>query len=495
LKYSQRVARIGYYLFDIQRDCWTSSEMLDEIFGIDKEYTRDVNGWLELISPGMRADMQNYLATNILTNHESFDKQYKVLNHRTNTECWVHGLGTLELDSNGALLKMFGTIQDISQVKNSEQELTVARERAEESDRLKSALLNNMSHEIRTPMNAIMGFSSLLSGANGDEIKAFTDIIVKSSEHLLKLLDDVILLSRLQSEKMREQILDCIPAEIINYIFSIFQHSDLNKGLEIRSFIPDEYKNLIVRADESKIRQVLTNLVSNAVKYTPKGFIEIGYCIVDQSLEFYVKDTGIGVPLKEQKKIFETFFRGEAAISNAIRGNGLGLNIAKELVEVMHGTIGVISEPMKGSHFYFTIPLVTATQIDIPKTQPVVSHQAKDLSILVADDEPLNFQYIEILLKGIAKRLDHASNGKIAVEMALKQEYDLVLMDIKMPIMDGIEATKIILESKPDLPVIGQTAFNSGEDLELARKAGFVDFVIKPISKASLLKTISKIFS
>ena len=352
-----------------------------------------------------------------------------------------------------------------------------------------------MSHEIRTPMNAIMGFSTLLSGADGEEIKAFTDIIVKSSEHLLKLLDDVILLSRLQSEKMKEQIHDCIPAEIINYVYTIFQHSYLNNGLEIRSSIPDLHKDLIIRADESKIRQILTNLVSNAVKYTPNGFVEIGFNTVNDRLEFYVKDTGIGIPVKEQKKIFETFFRGEAAISNAIRGNGLGLNIAKELVEVMQGTIGVISEPMKGSHFFFTIPLVTAEQIKLSKTQTVISHKASDLSILVADDEPLNFQYLEILLKNVAKRLDHASNGKIAVEMALTQEYDLVLMDIKMPVMDGVEATKIILKSKPELPVIGQTAFNSSEDLELARKAGFVDFVIKPISKASLLKTINKIFS
>ncbi len=267
-------------------------------------------------------------------------------------------------DENGKLVALVGVAMDITEEQKKKKELLEAKESAEESNRLKSALLNNLSHEIRTPMNAIMGFSNLLLDAADDEKKTYAEIIKKSSNHLLKLIDDVILISRLQSEKMPLSIYDCIPAEIVGHVFQIFKKVDLNKGLKIKVSIPDQHKNLIIRTDEDKIVQILTNLVSNAVKYTLEGSVEIGMNVYDCVVEFFVEDTGMGIPKKELNKIFDNFYRGELALNYAIRGNGLGLCITKELVELMGGTISVQSEVKKGSRFYFTVPYKSSANLN-----------------------------------------------------------------------------------------------------------------------------------
>lgn len=259
-------------------------------------------------------------------------------------------------DENGKIIAVIGVAMDNTEERKKKAELLEAKEQAEESNRLKTALLNNLSHEIRTPMNAIMGFSSLLQEADLEEKKTYGEIIKKSSNHLLKLIDDVILISRLQNEKVSLNIYDCIPAEIVNHVYQVFKHADLNKGLEIKINVPETHKNLIIRSDEDKIVQILTNLVSNAVKYTLEGSIEIGFNVYECVVEYYVEDTGIGIPKKELLRIFENFYRGEQARFQAIRGNGLGLCITKELVELMGGTISVLSEVNKGSRFSFTIP-------------------------------------------------------------------------------------------------------------------------------------------
>ena len=383
--------------------------------------------------------------------------------------------------------------QDITEQKKLTIDLIDAKEKAEESDRLKSAFLANMSHEIRTPMNAIMGFSNLMSEADADEKNAYAAIIEKSSEQLLTLIDDVILLSRLQSEKMPVNNIVFSPYELVTDISLMFNHPDLKKGLDIKASISEQYKNLVILSDAGKIRQVLTNLTSNAVKYTLEGSIEIGFNLRGELIEFYVKDTGIGIPEQEKHQIFETFYRGEQAISSAIRGTGLGLNIAKELVSLMGGSIGVDSVHRKGSYFYFTIPLEQSEpkRSGTSLRQPVV-HEMKNLKILIVDDEPVNFQYIEILLKGRAKLIDHAINGKVAVEMASKTSYDLILMDLKMPVMGGIEATELLKQEFPKIPIIAQTAYTMPDDKEIALQAGCDDVIFKPIKKEELIALLQK---
>ncbi len=266
----------------------------------------------------------------------------------------------VEFVSNSYLVENLKVIQcnirDISIRVKAESELVKAKEMAEEGNRLKLALLRNLSHEIRTPLNAIMGFSRFIPNAKKDKLKKYSDIILQCSNDLLKLTDDVILLSRLQSEKMSISRVNFMPSELILSICHLFQKRDYGCEIEIKHSFPGQNKNIRIRSDEKKIGQILTYFITNAIKYTPQGSVEIGFDIRENKIVFYVKDTGIGIPVVERKSIFEAFFRGEQAIFNAIRGNGLGLSISIELVKLLGGEIKLESEENIGSCFYFSIP-------------------------------------------------------------------------------------------------------------------------------------------
>jgi len=382
---------------------------------------------------------------------------------------------------------------DITERNQHELELNAAKVKDEESNRLKPAFLVSMSHEIRTPMNAIMGFSDLLMEAEGDEKRQFAAIIQKCSKQLLSLIDDVIHLSRLQSKILPVDNIRFKPAELVTDVFRMFNHPNLKKELDIAMIIPGQYKDLVMQSDAGKIRQILTNLVANAMKYTLQGIVKLGFELQDGLVEFYVTDTGIGIPEKEQERIFESFYRSEQAISSSIEGTGLGLSIAKELVELMGGVIGVSSNPDKGSRFFFSIPLDKSDKMNSGKPLPQTEQKyLKDYTILIAEDKRVHYLYIEILLKDIVKRIDHAINGKEAVELAIKNCYNLILMDLKMPVMGGIEATKILKRQFPEIPIIAQTAYSVPEEKESALKAGCADFLTKPIKKRELIEMINR---
>jgi PAS domain S-box-containing protein len=396
-------------------------------------------------------------------------------------------------DENGKPVATIDVAIDITEMRKRREELVVAKEHAEEINRLKSALLNNLSHEIRTPMNAIMGFSDLMKEADSDEKNRYAEIISNSSVQLLSMIDDVILLSRLQSEKLPLDKTEFRPAELVSEIRMAFDHPIMNKGLEIRENIPMHLKYLTLRADVKKIRQVIINFVSNSLKYTAEGYIELGFELKEGSVEFFVRDTGMGITEKEKELIFDVFYRSEQALSSAIRGTGLGLNIAKELIDLMGGNIWVLSESGKGSTFYFTVPVDQSEQLRLEEPPKLTFNQGlNNLNILIVDDEHFNIQYLEILFKDKVKKVDYALNGKEAVEMAFQNNYDLILMDLKMPIMDGIEATRILKEKYPEILIIAQTACAFPEEKDSAMLAGCDDFIVKPINKEKMMKVINK---
>ncbi len=285
----------------------------------------------------------------------------------------ILGGKTFQISNTGMLYRgkkvMLGIFQDITERNQYELELVAAKLKAEENNRLKSAFLVSMGHEIRTPMNAIVGFSELLMEDEGDK-KQFATIIQKCSKQLLALIEDILHLSRLQSGKMPVDKIGFKPAELVADLYRMFNLPYLKKELDISINIPSQYEDLIILADAGKIRQVLTNFVANALKYTLKGSVKLGFDLQNGFIEFYVVDTGIGIPPKEQQRIFESFYRGEEAISFAIEGTGLGLSIAKELVELMGGVIGVNSGPKKGSRFFFSIPLEKSDRINAAKPLP-----------------------------------------------------------------------------------------------------------------------------
>jgi len=390
---------------------------------------------------------------------------------------------------------IMGIVRDITRRLETEQKLIRAKDRAEESNRLKSAFLNNMNHELRTPMNAIMGFSELLDKADCDQKEQFASIIRSSAKQLLTLMDDVLYLSRLQSEKLPIKNTYFSPYKIITDIVDMFNVAKENENIEIIPGNPDDLADLTIYADMAKIRQVLTNLASNAIKHTFEGVVEIGFFIEEKEIEFYVKDTGIGIPEDEQAKIFETFYRGRQSTSAAIRGTGLGLSIAKQLTEQIGGIISLTSDLGRGSYFHINLPLRGQKSSHKEKPLPPGEKKLKELkniSVLIAEDDPSNYLLFEILLKKKVKILDHAWNGKDAVDMVDKNEYDIVFMDIKMPIMDGIKATKIIKQKYPELHIIAQTAFTSPDEKKNIINSGCSDYLAKPIKKSELMSVIQK---
>ncbi len=377
-------------------------------------------------------------------------------------------------------------------------DLKIAKEKAEESDRLKSSFLTNMSHEIRTPMNAIIGFSDLL-GENNLESDIKNDLISEisiQSYSLLNLIDNILDLSRIDTNQFKTQKrkfdLNNTLKDIYNSFYDIIKH----KGLQFNLKTPENTINAF--SDSYRIKQVFNNLIDNAIKFTEKGKIEIGFTTVRSTIEFFVKDTGIGLSENEQSHIFERFTKIEDDKKKLYRGAGLGLAISKNIVRLLNGDIWVESSPMEGAAFYFTIPFhdeVSEKQIDFEKP-PVIEETLNwsDKTILIAEDEESNFRFFEMLIKNTKAKILRAENGKEAIKKCKDHNIDLVLMDIKMPIMDGLEATKIIKHSKPKLPIITVSAFSSKEDSELSISAGCEEHLSKPIQRQNLLRTIKKYF-
>ncbi len=496
LKYSQKVARLGYYIFDIESGIWRNSEMLDEIFGIGKNYKRDFKGWINIIDKGQQQEMLDYFQNQVLKGNQVFDKEYKVINKKNKTAFWVHGLGTLELDAAGNLIKMFGTIQDITDRKKVELELLAAKEKAEESDHLKTAFLHNISHEIRTPMNAIVGFSDFLKDRElpfEKQVK-FVDIISKSSNQLLSIITDIISISTIEAgqEKIiaKETDINNLLKNLYHQFLPIAEARNLHFELRISSA---EIKNNIL-TDETKLIQILSNLIGNALKFTENGHVIFGYTKKHKTLEFFVEDTGIGVPEEMYDSIFDRFRQIEITETRKYSGSGLGLSISKAYVELLGGKIWLQSVLNKKTTFNFTIPIIAyknkATNSKTKKKILIASNKIKN--ILVAEDEDSNFILLEALLEDSNINLLRAINGVEAVEICKTQPVDLVLMDIKMPMMDGYEATKKIRAFNLILPIIAQTAYTTKDDENKAIECGFTDFISKPFSKEMLISKINE---
>jgi PAS domain S-box-containing protein len=397
-------------------------------------------------------------------------------------------------DKDGKITGLVGIGHDITERKHNEEELIKAKEKAEESDRLKTAFLHNISHEIRTPMNAIVGFSALLGEPELTERSRdeYIEVIMKSSDHLLSIITDIVDISNIEANLIKTIKNEISVNSILNSLCNQFIPTAMEKNILMSCENGLSDSESIVLTDSTKLTQILSNLISNALKFTGEGYIKLSYKVLGEFIEFCVSDTGIGIPGEYHEKIFDRFYQIQSSDSRLYEGTGLGLAITQAYVELMGGKVWLDSEPGKGTSFFFTIPY----EKPLVKTNPIVTTTvSKDFvfpvkkTILVAEDMDSNFKLIRYFLSGINADILRAENGKEAVEkFYTNKNIDLILMDVKMPVMDGYAAVKLIRESDPIIPIIAQTAY--ADDRETAVECGCNGFLSKPFDKQKLINTI-----
>jgi len=368
-----------------------------------------------------------------------------------------------------------------------------AEQKAVESDRLKTAFLQNISHEIRTPMNGIIGFAGLLEDENLSESqrKEYLTTIIKSSNRLLDLVNQVLDISLIETGSIAVHYKPVRLNHLVEEIHEIWS-PQVKEGILFSLSKGFDNENDTIITDEEKLKQLLNNLIGNAVKFTETGYIRFGYIAAGKELTFFVEDSGIGIPKESHEVIFDRFHKIERPTSRFFDGAGLGLAICKSTLDMLNGKMVVKSEPGAGSIFKFTIPYKPAKTIDSSKA--VADYKSiAGLIILVAEDEMMNFRYIEELLSGTGIELIHASNGEEAVEQCKKRnDISLVLMDIRMPNMNGFDATRLIKELRPELPVVAQSAYLIKNEIRHGLQVEFDDYLSKPFLKDELLHAILK---
>lgn len=407
------------------------------------------------------------------------------------------------LNAQGKTTHYIAIKEDITSRKNVEKQLIKAKEKAEESDRLKSAFLANMSHEIRTPMNGILGFTELLKAPqlSGEEQQEYINIIEKSGKRMLNIINDIISISKVESGQIEISISETNVNEQIEYIHTFFRPEAKQKGIELSVSKLLSPKDTLIQTDREKVYAVLTNLVKNALKFTNEGSIEFGCEKKGGFLEFFIKDTGLGISKSQKKIIFERFRQANETISRTHEGSGLGLAISKAYVEMLGGKIWVESKEGKGSAFYFTIPFNSENKLEGTIVAEKVSsglkeeNKVKDLKVLIVEDDAISKLLITIAVKPYSKEIIKVGTGFEAIDACRSNpDIDLVMMDINMPEMGGYEATKLIREFNKDLVIIAQTANGMQSDRDDAIAAGCTDYISKPINITSLGKLIQKYF-
>jgi PAS domain S-box-containing protein len=522
LKEAQRLANIGNWSWDFHTDRLYLSDEMYNIIGLERnERALNVATHEKHYTPKSWALFRETVKKTSQTG-ESYEIELEILEPEENKK-YVVARGEAVFGKNNEITGLRGTLQDITdrkiaenelktqneeylalneeleehmeRIKKMNQELDIARKKAEESDRLKSSFLANMSHEIRTPMNGIIGFAGMFTkkGLTDDKRNYYAKIVIDNSKQLLTIVNDILDISRIEAGSVEIKQEEVNVNDLINSLYAMYKPKS---GDKLLNFIP--FKSLtdnesVIISDKTRLKQALDNLLNNAFKFTHEGEIQFGYELQDENIGFYVTDTGIGIAREQQDKIFEQFRQEEMGITRQYGGTGLGLAICKKLVNLLGGDIRVESVKGKGSSFYFTIPYKPVNQLEEMSGNKKQDKNVERFTILVAEDEEINYLYVEEELTGEGIQLILAKNGKEAVDMTRDNPgIDLILMDIKMPALDGLKATKMIKEFRPGLPIIAYTAYVFDNDKAKAMEAGCDDYLTKPLDIDRLRELIEK---
>jgi PAS domain S-box-containing protein len=396
------------------------------------------------------------------------------------------------------LLQVYAqTLVNVKERLVKEQKLISSKEKAEESDRLKSSFLANMSHEIRTPMNGILGFLDLLKEPDlSEENKiAYISIVTQSGHRLLETINDIIEISKIEAGELKINLVPVNISELMGYYHGFFRQQTDLKGIHyiVSNQIPYNIKSF--QTDKNKLESIITNLIKNAIKFTHSGYVEFGCFIKENDLNFYVKDSGVGIAAEKLEAIFDRFVQADLSIARPQEGSGLGLSIVKAYIEMLGGQISVDSVPGKGSIFTFSIPFINSEESkQVENTiDPILTGNHHNSTFLIAEDDFSSYLYLEKLLSGKGVTFLHTTNGDDTVKTVIENpEISIVLMDIRLPGMSGLEATRKIREFNSAIPIIAQTAYSLAGDREMAIEAGCNDYISKPVNRDELLRLVHK---
>ena len=487
-------SKSGNWELHIGTQTMVASVGATKIYGVDKDHM-DFSVVKKVPLQEYRP-MMDLALKELIENNKPYDIEFKIKAIDTGNIKDIHSIAIYDKEKE----ILFGAIQDITEHKKVEEELIKAKEKAEESDKLKTAFLQNLSHEIRTPMNAIIGFSELLKDSFDDKnnLEKYTGIICQRSYDLLGIINDILDIAKIESGQLTVNLEECnidTLFEDLTSFFNEFQSRTRKEQIKFSLISEISPSDNIIVTDRLKLKQILINLISNALKFTLHGTVT-GGCKMDknQNLLFYVSDTGIGIPPEKQKLIFERFFQLNQIKTATVGGNGLGLSIVKGLVNLLGSEISLESKVGKGSTFSFTIPFKTIQSLHQEKTdvqEPAVKNLLNKTVLIVEDDQD-NSEYLTKLLTDAGMKILLATNGKEAIEISKNNPIDIILMDIRLPDISGYEAVHQIIQFKPGLKIIVQTAYYSLNEEKEALQAGCCDYLSKPISKDKLLNMLNK---
>ncbi|TRX36988.1 PAS domain S-box protein [Flavobacterium sp. ZT3R18] len=546
LKETQIIAELGTYSINMTTGNWTHTDLVNSIFGIDSSYDLNSKKWLSIVHPAWRKIMIDYLLDEVVGKKMQFNKEYKIIRVNDNEERWVHALGTLKWDKNNQPQVIVGAIRDITErklmemelisakekaeenekdlltkyieyeeindkLKQTNKELTKAKQQAEEANKAKSNFLSNMSHEIRTPLNGIVGFTDLLMKTNLEKNQLeYMSTINVSANSLMEIINDILDFSKIESGKLELHIEQTDLYDLLHQVIDLFKHQANLKNIDLSLNIGDKVPQYIY-ADSIRFKQILVNLISNALKFTSFGYIRLDVDLVKMSkkdkstIRFSIKDSGIGIKQYNQKKIFNSFVQEDNATSKKFGGTGLGLAISNLLLELMDSSLHLESKYGDGSDFFFAIKLKNASPIKtafIELTNQIIQSEVNRiknsnvLKVLIVEDNTINLFLAKTLVKRIIPNviIFEARDGNEGIAQFELHRPDLILMDVQMPIKNGYEATLEIrkLKKAKNTPIIALTAGIMVGEKDKCLEYGMNDYVSKPIIESDLEAILHK---